>query len=371
MTDIKTAKARSKGLAQSQQSVFDLIKSRKDNFRAVLPQGQNAERFVSACLIAVKMNPKLQHCKAESLIKAMMESARFGLEPNSPLSEAALVPYGDKVEFLIEYRGLLRLAWNSGMIHMIDYDKICKNDEYIYIKGFDSQFSHTPLLSGDRGDPVAYYAYAEIKGGGKAMILMSRDDIVKHMKQFSKSYNASTSPWKTDFDAMAIKTVLRQLVDKKLPKSTTPESVLLAQAAHRDDIPDRERHYVDLDTDNEIGPTSTKNTAGNGSPALKEQPEDFNKVATGEVKPVKESPVGTGFAYKDAKSKNEENGDLSVLLPDYLKMAEIYQDQIAKKGGDAGDVFETVTGSREITDDVSDDKKLETLKSLQENLSAL
>ena len=356
MTDIQTAKAQSQGLAKSKQSVFELIKSKKDNFRAVLPQGCNADSFITACLIAVKMNTKLQQCKADTLIKAMMESARFGLEPNSPLSEAALVPYGDKVEFLIEYRGLLKLAWNSGMINMIDYDKICENDEYVYVKGYNSQFSHTPQLEGDRGSPIAYYAYAEIKGGGKAMILMSKDEIIKHMKQFSKAYNSKTSPWKTDFDAMAIKTVIRQLVDKKLPKSTTPESVLLAQAAHRDDVPDSETHYVDLDPDDEIDPTSTK-VAGNGIPDPILEPV------------IEESPVGAGFAHKDTKANGD--GDLDVLIPEYMKMAQIFSSQIKKKGGVPEDVIEGVTGKREISDDVSNDIKIETLKSLQENLKAL
>ena len=70
---------------------------------------------------------------------------------------------------------------------------------------------------------------------------MSTKEILSHRKKFSKSFSAGSSPWQTDFDAMAIKTVLRQLVDKKLPKSTTPQGILLADAGHQEDIPEEQR----------------------------------------------------------------------------------------------------------------------------------
>ena len=87
----------------------------------------------------------------------------------------------------------------------------------------------------------AYYAYAEMKNGGKALTVMTKIEIVKHMKHYSRAYKSKDSPWVTDFDAMAIKTVIRQLVDKKLPKATTSEALLMQQAAHIDDIPHEER----------------------------------------------------------------------------------------------------------------------------------
>ena len=73
------------------------------------------------------------------------------------------------------------------------------------------------------------------------MTVMTKIEIVKHMKHYSRAYKSKDSPWVTDFDAMAIKTVIRQLVDKKLPKATTSEALLMQQAAHIDDIPHEER----------------------------------------------------------------------------------------------------------------------------------
>ena len=106
--DIKESKKKTKALTQKTNDIYGMIKSRSDAFQSVLPMNANTQQFVNACLIAVQDNNKLQQCNPKSLIKAMMESARFGLEPNSPLMEAALVPYGQDVQFLIEYRGMLK-----------------------------------------------------------------------------------------------------------------------------------------------------------------------------------------------------------------------------------------------------------------------
>jgi len=248
MSNIKNAKNKSKAITTKQESVYEMIESRKATFQKLLPQNSNAEKFVSACLIAVKQDPKLQQCNVGSLIKAMMESARFGLEPNSPLSEAALVPYGDKVNFLVQYRGLLKLAWNSGLVKSIEYDKVCENDVFEYSKGFNATFRHVPSISGDRGEILAYYAFAELTDGGQVVTVMTKKEIEMHMKRYSKGYTAKNSPWATDFDAMAIKTVLRQLVDKKIPKSTEIQSrSLLFQASDIDDIPqDKRDKYMEV-----------------------------------------------------------------------------------------------------------------------------
>lgn len=251
MSDLKKIKKESQGITKSTQNIYQMVQSRKERYQEVLPDPEAAGRFVQASLTAIKMSPKLQQCSPDSILKALMESARYGLEPNSPLSEAALVPYGEKVEFLIEYRGLLKFAWNSGLVTSIDYDKICENDKYEYSKGDGAKFTHTPTFD-ERGKPLAYYASAKIKGGGEVRTVMSLKEIQAHGKQFSKSFNASSSPWQTDFDAMAIKTVLRQLIDKKLPKSTTPVGKLMAEAAHQEDIPEETRHdRIEVETEYE------------------------------------------------------------------------------------------------------------------------
>jgi len=265
MTELQKAKERSKGLTNNQTSLKETIKSGDFYIQIAnaLPQGNlSAKRYISACLTALAVQPKLMQCKPSSVLKSMMESARYGLEPNSPLSEAALIPYGQECTFLIEYRGMMKLAWNTGLIKSLDYDKVCEGDEFDYSKGSNGlSFHHRPSLSASRGEGSIYYAYAELKHGGTAFQVMTRDDIVAHAKQFSRGYSSKSSPWQTDFDAMAYKTVIRQLCDKKLPKSTTENGILMNEAAHIDDFVEEPRHtvmqekeleVVDIDTNPEV-----------------------------------------------------------------------------------------------------------------------
>ena len=265
MTELQKAKERSVGLTNNQTSLKETIKSGDFYIQIAnaLPQGNlSAKRYISACLTALAVQPKLMQCKPSSVLKSMMESARYGLEPNSPLSEAALIPFGQECTFLIEYRGMMKLAWNTGLIKSLDYDKVCEGDEFDYSKGSNGlSFHHRPSLSASRGEGSIYYAYAELKHGGTAFQVMTRDDIVAHAKQFSRGYSSKSSPWQTDFDAMAYKTVIRQLCDKKLPKSTTENGILMNEAAHIDDFVEEPRHtvmqekeleVVDIDTNPEV-----------------------------------------------------------------------------------------------------------------------
>ena len=219
--------------------VFAMIKSQAPGFKAALPENWDADRFTRIAITAIKGNTDLQRCDPYSVIGSLMLSAQLGLEPNSPLHEASLIPYKGKAQFQIEYRGLLKLVWNSGLITFIDFDKICENDEYEYEKGFEPKFIHRPKFAGKRGEAIAYYAYAELKGGGKVLHIMSKEEVLEHAKKFSKTYNEKndsfSGPWYTDFDSMAIKTVLKILSDKKLPKKTTNEAIRFASAIDKDE----------------------------------------------------------------------------------------------------------------------------------------
>lgn len=249
MPNIKKAKKQSLASTPNQSDLKAVIQSGnfKNQIKNALPHGGlTTERYISACLTALAVTPKLMQCSTSSVLKAFMESARFGLEPNSPLAEAHLVPYGNKVEFLIAYRGMMKLAWNTGVVKSLDFDKVCENDHFVYKKGREITFEHTPNLLGDRGQVFAYYAVAELVNDGFALQVMSKDEIVKHGKHYSRSFTSKSSPWQTDFDAMAFKTVIRQLCDKKLPKATTEQSILLNEASRIDTISGDDNIYPDI-----------------------------------------------------------------------------------------------------------------------------
>jgi recombination protein RecT len=288
MQDIVKIKKESRSLTKQQSDLKTMIQGGdfKTQIKNALPKGGlTTERYVSACLTALAVTPKLMQCTPSSVLKAFMESARFGLEPNSPLGEAHLVPYGNKVEFLIAYRGMMKLAWNTGMIKSLDFDKVCVNDKFVYKKGREVTFEHIPNILGDRGDVVAYYAVAELHNGGFALHIMTKEEIVKHGTHYSRSYSSKSSPWQTDFDAMAYKTVIRQLCDKKLPKATTEHSILLQEASRVDDIPDDLVVFQDIE---EVSTDIVEKVKGKTDPS------------------VHEHPLGAGFAHKDTKKKSSE-----------------------------------------------------------------
>jgi len=271
-------KAKNKALS-TDMSIIEAIDRQKPGFLDGVPEGFDGEKFARVCKTIVQESPALQQCSIRSLLGSMMMSAQLGLDLD--LSEAHIIPYGNKAQFQMGYRGLMKLAWNSGYIVSIDYDKICENDTYEYSKGDNGTLKHIPLLTGDRGKTIAYYAFALMKTGAKATHLMTLQEVQAHGKRFSKAYNARTSPWKTDFDAMAYKTVLIQLADKKLPKSTQS---LLAQSVQWDSttsyIP-KEKMGVSIKMDEIIDDT-----------------EYDMEVHT--------HPMGAGFAQKDAKATAEK-----------------------------------------------------------------
>lgn len=363
---VQQAKKSSSALTKKQVTVFDAIQKQKPGFEMALPKNFPADKFVRVALTALRQNAKLQQCTQESILGALMLSAQFGLEPNSPLHEAALVPYGNKVEFQVEYRGLLKLVWNSGLVNLIDYDKICENDDYEYEKGFNSKFYHKPAIGKKRGNPIAYYAYAEMKNGGKALVLMSTEEIAEHGKRFSRAYNYKDSPWKTDFDAMAIKTVLRQLCDKKLPKATTNEALLFQQASNLDMsskiLPEtqigKRVDVGELEDDNYIEPAEVINTTtGEVTEVSPPKPTTRKRKTEDEVIreaiEVEKDPDRVEYLRNTAKDTTKYVAYCGDIILSIKKM-----------GGDGTKVLERLTGKPTVLKEVSTPTKTQVMSEL-------
>ena len=145
----------------------------------------------------------------------MMTAAQLGVEPNTPLGQAYLLPYKNKgvleTQFQLGYRGLIDLAYRSGEISVIQAHTVYENDEFHYEFGLEPVLEHKPAIK-DRGDAIAYYAMFKTKDGGYGFEVMSVDDVKLHAKKYSKAYDSSYSPWATNFDEMAKKTVLKRVL---------------------------------------------------------------------------------------------------------------------------------------------------------------
>jgi len=164
----------------------------------------SAEAYVRAAVSLVKQTPKLAQCDPMTILGGLMTASQLGLELG-PLGHAYLVPYGNKAQLIIGYRGLLDLAWRSGKLTSIEAHEVYENDEFEFAYGLESTLVHKPTL-GDRGPVKCYYCVAHFKGGGHYFLVMSRDEIEDHRK---RSRSANNGPWVTDYNAMAKKTTIR------------------------------------------------------------------------------------------------------------------------------------------------------------------
>lgn len=198
--------------------------------RALTGTALNPDRFTRVALTVVRQNAGLQRCRPESLLGALMTCAQLGLEPG-PLGEAYLVPYGDQVTFIPGYRGLIKLAWNSGQLKNISARVVYANDEFTYSYGLSPDLRHVPT-TGDPGKPTHVYAAATLLNGGAEFEVMT----VGQVEGIRKRSKASKSgPWVTDWEAMARKTAVRQLV-KWLPMTTTLNAAVQADGGTRADV---------------------------------------------------------------------------------------------------------------------------------------
>lgn len=200
--------------------VSSLLAKQADAIKAALPAVMTPERFSRIALTAVSGNPKLQEAVVKSpmtFLGALMTAAQLGLEPNTPLGQAYLIPYNNskkvngewikipEVSFQLGVKGLTELAYRSGEVTSIYAEVVYENDKFEYELGLDPKLKHIPAMT-NRGKAIYYYGVFKTKSGATGFKVMSKEDVLAHAKRFSKSYNKKdntfSGPWQTDFDAM-------------------------------------------------------------------------------------------------------------------------------------------------------------------------
>lgn len=195
--------------AGKQLTIMQYVERMKGEIAKALPTVITPERFTRIVLTALSSNPKLQQCTPQSFLGAMMTAAQLGVEPNTALGQAYLIPYGRECQFQLGYKGLIDLAYRSGEVSNIQAMEVYENDLFEFEYGLEPKLKHIPAKS-DRGDVVYYYAIFKMKDGGYNFAVMSVDDARKHGRKFSKSF--SSGPWHDNFDEMAKKTVLKKVL---------------------------------------------------------------------------------------------------------------------------------------------------------------
>lgn len=189
------------------------IKSMEGEIKKALPSVITPERFTRMVLSAISTNQALGSCTPSSFLGAMMSAAQLGLEPNTPLGQAYILPYKNKgvleAQFQLGYKGLIDLAYRSGEVELVQAHIVYENDKFECEYGLEPKLTHVPADS-NRGSAIKVYAMFKTKSGGYGFEVMSMDDVREHAKKYSKSYSSSFSPWSTNFEEMAKKTVLKK-----------------------------------------------------------------------------------------------------------------------------------------------------------------
>jgi recombination protein RecT len=214
-------------------TVARFFEANKASIAAVLPKHVTAERMLKVALGVLRTTPQLMDCTTESLFGAVVQCAQLGLEPNTPMGHAYMIPFANRkagrtdVQVIIGYRGLLDLARRSGQIISIAAHAVRAGDEFRYAYGLNEDLHHIP--ADDAGDITHFYAVAKLVGGGHAFEVLTRSavDRIMHRTQSKGNYG----PWKDHYEEMGRKTAIRRLF-KYLPISIEIASaVALDEAA--------------------------------------------------------------------------------------------------------------------------------------------
>ena len=187
----------------------------RDQIAKALPKVMTPERFTRIVLTALSSNPKLADCDRNSFLGGIMQAAQLGLEPNTPLGQAYLIPFKNnkkgitECQFQIGYKGLIDLCYRSGEMTSVYAHEVYENDTGLSSSTALSRSLSISRPESNRGVVIYYYAVWKLKNGGYGFGVWSVEDVETHAKKYSQAYSYSSSPWKTSFDEMAKKTVLK------------------------------------------------------------------------------------------------------------------------------------------------------------------
>lgn len=214
----------------------------KQKFSEVL-EG-NGQQFVASLLSIVTNNNLLAKATNESIMTAAMKAATLKLPIEPSLGMAYVVPYNrnekhgntwvkiNEAQFQMGYRGFIQLAQRSGQIRNINCDIVYKEEFLRYDKVYGTL--HLKEEQVDSGEVEGYFASLELINGFRKMIFWKKEKVIAHAQKYSKTYDKQIgdfkpgTPWKTEFDAMAQKTLIKELLSKYAPLSIELQEAIMA-----------------------------------------------------------------------------------------------------------------------------------------------
>ena len=185
--------------------------------------GKDGQRFISAIISAVQTNPQLQECTNQSILSAALLGESLKLSPSPQLGFYYLVPFNDKnrgkvAQFQLGYKGYIQLAIRSGYYKKLNVMAI-KEGELIRFDPMEEEIEVNLIEDEDlreKTPTIGYYASFTYTNGFRKAIYWSKRKMEAHAEKYSQGYRAKKgfTFWEKDFDSMAYKTMLRQLISK-------------------------------------------------------------------------------------------------------------------------------------------------------------
>lgn len=184
-------------------------------------------QFVTSLLSIVNNNSHLAKATNTSVLNAAMKAATLDLPIDPNLGFAYIVPYGSEAQFQLGYKGLIQLAQRSGQIVKLNAGEIYASQ----FKGYnplteDLEVDMTALPKANE-EVAGYFAFMRLSNGFEKTLFWTKDRVLAHGKKYSRSFSGKSSPWQTDFDAMARKTVLKQLLSTYAPLSIEMQQAII------------------------------------------------------------------------------------------------------------------------------------------------
>lgn len=198
----------------------DMIVRYGSEFETVLPTHLKREQFVRLAVGALRRNPTLKKVadrNPASMMHALLECARLGHEPGT--EAFYLVPFGDEVQGIEGYRGVVERMYRGGKVSAVKAEIVYTADRFAFDPNRMDFPDHQPAYFTDRGDVVGAYAYARFTDGTYSRVVVIDRSYIEKVRAESRGSSSKTSPWTKWYEQMVLKTVAKRL-EPWVPTST-------------------------------------------------------------------------------------------------------------------------------------------------------
>lgn len=207
---------------QESKKMATIVESGATQFKSLLPNHINKDRFLKSAILALNANPDLKECTQKSIISTLCQAAEIGLDFTPAKGHAYIVKFANEAKFMPGYRGLMELVRRTGKVKKIESHIVYENDKFEISYGTESYMKHAPIITGARGAMIGAYAIAILETGENVYEFMNMDDLNKVR---ATSRMARKGAWAAFETEMYRKIPIRRLF-KYLPSSPDLDTAL-------------------------------------------------------------------------------------------------------------------------------------------------